>query len=245
MKQIADREQMLFKDSILAEIVHLPEQRTGNILMRPAFRNFEIPYLARAGVDDKHSIPVSDLMLSVRNGSFRVRSQSLNKNIIPRMSNAHNFSMGSLAVYRFLCDMQMQNLSGGIGFSWGPMGKFIPYLPRVTYRNFILQAATWNLLKKDLKGLTGADNEKDLLLAMRALRQKFRIPSEVLLQEGDNELWLDLENIAFIKLLRNEILNSTHIVLQESIGSDENGIVSGKDGTYANEFVFYFYQDHK
>jgi hypothetical protein len=242
MRQLSEREQSVSEDSILAEIVHLPEQRTGNILMRPVLRNFEIPYLASPGVDDKHKILVADLLLSVRNDRFRIRSQRLDKFIIPRMANAHNYSMGALPVYRFLCDMQSQQMISGIGFSWGVLGNIIPYLPRVTYRNFILQAATWNLRKNDLTGLLEAVSDDELLAEMIALREKFRIPSRVLLQEGDNELWLNFENIRFIKLFRNEIQNCTQVVLQESIIESNSSPVKGHEGSYANEFVFYFYQ---
>ena len=44
-KEIAEIEQNKNPDIIFAEIIHLPESRTGNILLHPVFRNYEIPWV--------------------------------------------------------------------------------------------------------------------------------------------------------------------------------------------------------
>jgi hypothetical protein len=74
IRDINALEQIISGDTILAEIVHLPQQRTGNVLMRPHMRKYEIPYLARSVLDKEFVIPISDLMLSVRRDKLMLRS---------------------------------------------------------------------------------------------------------------------------------------------------------------------------
>jgi len=62
-QNIVGQETQLQKDKIRAEIVHLPQSRTGNILIRPVLRSYEIPYLAKSTLTLDHQLPLSDLML--------------------------------------------------------------------------------------------------------------------------------------------------------------------------------------
>ncbi|HEV7396134.1 MAG TPA: lantibiotic dehydratase family protein, partial [Pyrinomonadaceae bacterium] len=94
-------------NAIFAEIVHLPEGRAGNIVARPVFRDFEIPYLGRSGARAKQQIPVSDLRISVHGEHVHLRSATLGREVIPRLTNAHDSKFGP-AVYRFLSALQYQ-----------------------------------------------------------------------------------------------------------------------------------------
>src|SRR6185369_11823430 len=93
-------------DAIFAEIVHLPDGKLGNIASRPLMRDYEIPYLARSVVDAHYQIPITDLHVSVQNNRIQLRSSRLDREVIPRMTNAHYYSWRSPAVYRFLCLLQ-------------------------------------------------------------------------------------------------------------------------------------------
>ena len=53
-------EEALQPDAVFAEVVHLPENgRTGNVILRPALRAYEIPYLGQSGVPAERQIPVT------------------------------------------------------------------------------------------------------------------------------------------------------------------------------------------
>ncbi|HNW99205.1 MAG TPA: lantibiotic dehydratase [Bacteroidales bacterium] len=240
-RKITEKEKSLNPDVIYAEIVHLPESRTGNILLRPALREYEIPFLAKANVDKEHQISLNDLMLSVRSNKIFLRSRKLNKEIIPRLSTAHNYSYNSLPIYHFLCDLQMQNSRGGVGFSWGVLQNEFTFLPRVCYQNVILSLAQWNLRKEDFEKLLKYE-ENNLLNIINEWREKFKMPRYIALADGDNELVIDLENILCVKTFIDAIKKRQSIKLIEFIFDSETSVVKSEEGSFANQVIIPFYK---
>ncbi|MDQ4024104.1 MAG: lantibiotic dehydratase family protein [Actinomycetota bacterium] len=112
LKEHLDQEEALHPGVAYAEIVHLPEGRLGNILLRPVLRSYEIPYLGRSGAAPDRQIPVQDLWVSVNEDRIALRSERLNREVWPRLTSAHNYTWRSLGVYRFLCALQEQGSAG-------------------------------------------------------------------------------------------------------------------------------------
>ena len=177
---------------MFAEIVHLPEGRLGNILLRPVLRGHEIAYLGRSGAPRERQIPIVDLMISVSGGEIRLRSRSLGGRVIPRLTSAHNYDLGSLGVYRFLCALQGQGVAAELAWDWGPL-RSAPFLPRVVTGKLVLARARWNAHKDELARL-GRGDAVTRFRAVQTWRQTRRIPRWVSLADGDNELPVDLEN---------------------------------------------------
>src|SRR5579859_810706 len=50
-------------DAIYAELVHLPQGRSGNVIARPVMRSHEIPFLARSAVDGQNQVLLTDLLV--------------------------------------------------------------------------------------------------------------------------------------------------------------------------------------
>src|SRR5690606_17789509 len=57
-KKVVELENGLNPTKVLAEIIHLPESRHGNVLIRPSFREYEIPYLGKSTKDVDHILGV-------------------------------------------------------------------------------------------------------------------------------------------------------------------------------------------
>jgi hypothetical protein len=243
IKEITAKEAALNENKILAEIVHLPQSRVGNVIIRPVIREFEIPYLAQSAVDKEHQLPISDLYLSYKRGQIILRSKRLNKEIIPMLTNAHNYAMDALPIYHFLSDLSKQNKRPGVFFSWGFMANQFGFLPRVEYKNIILSRAQWNFSKEDIKDMVELKGQ-NLLDAITKLREKWGMPEKVVLSEGDNELYIDLTSELYIRMLFNAIGKKPSFQLIEFLDSPERAIIKDEKGnSYTNQIVFSFYKN--
>ncbi|WP_290792231.1 lantibiotic dehydratase [Flavihumibacter sp. UBA7668] len=233
---ITEKEQELEKEIIFAEIVHLPESRIGNILLHPAFRTYEIPYLSKSSVDEKHQLPVQDLMISVRKNKILLRSKSLNKEIIPRLSSAHNYNLQPLPVYQFLCDLQTQGIANGFSFSWGDISFQHKFLPRVLYRQTILHAATWQLRKEDWEYLINV-SDSELLVKLIEFRNTWQLPDKVVIADGDNELLIDFSNSILRSVFLDLIQKRQSLVIREFLYTNSTGVRDLMGNNYANQFL--------
>lgn len=222
---------------ILAEIIHLPESRIGNILLHPAFRKYEIPFLAKASVDADHQVLLQDLYVSVRGNKVRLYSKKLGKLVVPRLSTAHNYSNNALPVYQFLCDLQLQDKQSGIGFNWGALENYQKFLPRVVYKKTILFTAQWSFLQADIASLV--DKEGDALLeAAAAFRQQWKLPALMVLADGDNELLVNLEDILMLRVWLDAVKKRPGFILKEFLGADGEAVVKDVKGNrYTNQFI--------
>lgn len=232
-------EEQAYKNKIVAEIVHLPESRTGNVLLRPVLRDYEIPYLAKSGVAMENQIGLEDLLISVKHGRIILRSKRLNKEIIPRLSTAHNFSFNSLPVYRFLCDLQFQDIDKpSLAFHWGSMSELFPFLPRVEYGNVVLSPCTWHLTSSDFENLCKNITSESFIEEVSIWRNKWNMPRRIVLIDGDNELLVDFESDLNCKVFFNEIKSLKKIQLAEYLFDPEIALIRDEIARpYTNEVI--------
>ena len=244
--EITTKEQELMPYMVLAEIAHLPDSRVGNILSRPHIRDYEILYLANSDLQENRLIYMSDLYLSIRQGRICLRSKKLNKEIVPRLTNAHNYRNNPMPVYRFLCDMQHQQGRTGLYFNWGYLSNELNYLPRVRYKNTILSLATWKIKISEIKHLFTFKDDEKLLIETAKWREKDKLPQKMQLKDGDNELLVDWDNAQSIRALFSIIKKRDMITLTEFLYDPENSVVRDENGNpYLNECIVVFYKDSK
>lgn len=238
--QITDREKVNRSEAALAEIVHLPQSRIGNVLMRPVFREYEIPYLAKTSVDQEHVISLADLTISVKRNKVILYSEKLKREVRPHLSTAHNYRNNSLPVYHFLCDLQHQNQRSGLQFSWGALQNEFKFLPRVRYKNILFSLASWKLVKDDYRALF--DSPFDQLVKVGAeLMDKFKLPQRVVLADGDNELYVDLQNAHSLNVFRKTVKKRPSANLVEFGYEMENALIkNNQKQAFTNQMVIVF-----
>lgn len=240
LNEITDKEKEMNPNYLIAEIVHLPEARVGNILSRPAFREYEIPYLTQAGVEHEKQINLSDLTVSIKNDRIVLKSIQYNKEVIPKQTTAHNYSNNSMPIYHFLCDLQLQNKRGALYCKWGSLENDFDYLPRIRYRNWILKRQQWRISCERIKGFEKYDDAM-LLKEFTLLCETLKMPRKLLLPDFDNELLIDVNNVVSIRALLAQVKKQPNFVLKEFLDNEENVVTPG----FVNEFIFPFYRNVK
>ena len=225
VKEISKKEQELNSNQILAEIIHLPESRIGNILRRPETRDYEIPYLAKSLLPEKNQIPVEDLVISIKNGKIILRSKRLNKEIIPQLTNAHNYSFNSLPIYNFLCDLNFQGIKSSLYFDWGGLMDIYDFLPRVEFDNIILAKARWKIDKKEVERLISIINKNDSFAEIENWRKKRQIPKWIQWIKQDNTLLVNLENKDLLNMFLSSVKNEEKIIIEEFLCNEKDNFI--------------------
>lgn len=238
VKSIAKKESELNSTYILAEILHLPEARIGNIIRRPILRSYEIPYLAQSILPEENQISVNDLYISVRENKIVLRSKKLNKEIKPYLTNSHKYSANSLPVYHFLCDLHSQNIRPKMQFDWGDLKLLYNFFPRIEYKNIIISKACWKINEKEMKPLKEISSNKLVLLKQaNEWRRKRKIPGWVQWIRNDNTLTLNLENFEMLKLFIQIVVKEKIILIEEFLYNENDD--------FKREFIFPMYKINK
>lgn len=235
VRQLLAREEQRVPDALFAEVVHLPEGRIGNVLLRPVLREHEIPFLGRSGAAPECQIPVDDLMVSVVSGEIILRSRRLGRRVIPRLTTAHNYQYRALRLYRFLCSLQHQGLCGGVWWDWGPL-ETCAFLPRVSLDRIVFSRARWVIFGQEfdrLKKLKGTDHFEYL----QAIRRMRAIPRYVVVPDADNELVVDLDNVLSVEAMADLLPHRSELVLTEMFPGPHELCSSGVEGRFVHEIV--------
>ncbi|MEG0928890.1 lantibiotic dehydratase [Chryseobacterium sp.] len=208
--EIQRTEQEQEPEIIFAEVIYIPEKRAANIARRPRLSEYEIPIFANSN-DHNKPILLKDILVSIEKGEIILRSEKLNKRIVPRLSNAHNFHKSESSFYKFLCAIQYQNQDNlNIRVNYSGMKK--RFFPRIAYRNIILHRACWFLQENDMDAIKRA---KQPLSELKIFIQKWNVAKYVVLVQGDNELFLDTTNDSYLLLLIDELKNNKTLQLSE------------------------------
>lgn len=232
LNEVQDFEKKYNKDAIVAEILHLPEDRIGNVIIRPSFREYDIEYLAKS--QKKNILSINDLFLKIINGKLVLFSKKHNKKIMPRLSCAHNYSFNSLPIYKFLCDYQFVDTESGLSFNWPDFLKEIfVYFPRVIDGNVIVSPATWVFNKSRHYG-----NEKDFESSIVKILKEHDVPTTFLLSDFDNELLINTEEELSFNVFIKTIKGRDNFTIKEFLYTPEKSLIKGTNNeSFTNEFI--------
>nr|BBH87004.1 lantibiotic dehydratase [Thermosporothrix sp. COM3] len=238
LRQIARTEEADAPGCIRAELVYLPkENRLANVLTYAPLGRYEICYGTSAGTDQKHVIPLDELVVGVRDNRFYVRWTARNCEILLSIGHMLN-PIFAPPLVRFLCDISREQTPMLSRFYWGQAEAF-PYLPRVQSGRSVLRLAQWEISASfHLKALQ-LETPEQFWQSLGRWREQWHVPRYVYTGEMDQRLLLDLERREHVEELRLQLLRKVpdRLILQEGLPGPADAWIEGPEGHYLSEFV--------
>ncbi|MFI1864212.1 lantibiotic dehydratase [Streptomyces jumonjinensis] len=124
--------------------------------------------------------------------------------------NALNLRTHTPPLARFLTELSRAQYAQVTVFDWG-VAAAMPFLPRLRYGRTVLAPARWRLETSELPSSTEWD------AALADWRARRRLPRQVYLVEGDQHLFLNLEEAGHRTLLREHLDRAHTAVLVEAL----------------------------
>jgi len=225
VRHIVSCEQLRHPDAVLAEIVHLPRPKSGNVIKRPVLREYEIPYAGTSGAPHERQLGLNDLYVGLdKSNRFIVWSKRLNRRVIPMLSSAHNFALdNSLAIYRFLCNVAAHATS-----RFTPIladADYFSRMPRIRFGDCVLRAASWTVVREEFEQLRLSLPNA----AVEAWSVRRGLPRLTTYGPHDQMMVLDLRNPILVRCF----LNAKHVfplVLKEASPNQAVSLCRDREG---------------
>jgi hypothetical protein len=235
-RKIGEKEQAANPDVIFAEVIHHSDELADKLNTRHDLREMVIPILTDSEKKEEYRLELNDLYLSVSNNTLILRSSRLNKRVIPRLSTAYNHRRDTFSIYRFLCDLQNEDIQPRLSFSISSLFPGLPFYPAVYYNNILLEPARWEIDCHIFKSMTKLDGQKRMD-AFKKLARELQLPEVVLYEQHDQRLLVRSYCQHDIDMLIEIVKNKKLCILREH-HDDEDGLVRDEDNRlYAHELV--------
>jgi thiopeptide-type bacteriocin biosynthesis protein len=206
--------------------------RVSNVARVPLLTDHSLPVGTFADPGDPSVIDLDDLVVGAAGGRLFVHSLTRDTEIAPTTVHMLVVSRVGPEVARFLYDITDARARACNAWTWGELDAMLPFLPRVRHGRTILASATW----RPAVGLVDAGlTESEWSRRLDAWRERWRVPSEVFMTNGDNRIGLDLDAPLHRRILRHELSRRPSTLLVESPGGE--GFGTGWSNGRANEIV--------
>lgn len=238
-ERIAQTEAAANPDALFAEIGQLSDAHADNINRRKHIYPFEIPVNVSSTLPLDNQIALSDLLISIQNDQVVLESATFKKTIVPRLTSAYNFNRNNLAVFRFLCDLQYQNIQSNLNLDPEIFFPGLSYYPRVMYKQAVLCLAKWKITKSEVKYLT--EGKADFVDGFEEFRKKLHLPASVALTRNDQQLVFNLDKKDEVLLFLECLKGLEQAVLQEFLVPENAVVYAGYKQPLVNQCIAFLY----
>lgn len=235
-REIVAAEQKANPEILFFDVAYMAESGIDNVNRRAAIYSYQLSLLNY----DTSAAPLSlnDIYISIRGNEVFLRSQKLNRRLVPRIASAYNYNRSDLAVFRLLCDLQHQGIQSNLQFNLQDLFPLAHYYPRVQYKQFILSPAKWKIEANDAQlGNT--------TVQMAAYLKRIGIAGLVKIGVSDQTLFLDTQKETDLGFLFRLIQNKETFYLEEAFLPSID-IIKDEDGhSYQNQILLCLSNDQE
>jgi thiopeptide-type bacteriocin biosynthesis protein len=166
------------------------------------------------------TISIDDLAVTADATQMYLIRLSTGTRVVPRVMNALEATLRTPPLARFLSEIASARHAVYGAFDYGA-ARDLPHLPRIRYGRTVLAAARWILTSTDLVPSTSSTT--DWQTALCSWRERWHVPSLVLLCQGELRLPLDLGRAFHRALLRSRLERTGKVEIRESPGDSSAG----------------------
>ncbi|ANI90123.1 hypothetical protein A9P82_13015 [Arachidicoccus ginsenosidimutans] len=228
---------------IFTEINSISDYKTANIERRISVRDYEIPILVSSTKEQSKQIRLSDIWIEIKEGSILLWSKSLGKRIIPRLDSAYNYSRADLAIFRFLCDVQYQDIHPILPFSLSQFFPGFQYYPRVAYKSTILCLAEWHISRETWEYCL-KNNSNDSIQLIREMLIKLGISTHFAYTQFDQQLVFNLHIDSDMLLLSDILQKEKYLIIKEFpfVSNQQFAVKDENKLPYISQFITHLYR---
>ncbi|WP_442590522.1 thiopeptide-type bacteriocin biosynthesis protein [Pedobacter sp. AW31-3R] len=140
-KELVEIEEQANPDVIFFDIAYQAEKHVDNINRRKSLYKYELPILT--WTESNQVLDLDDIVLSVTGEELVLHSIKHQKRLIPRLASAYNYTRSDLTIFRFLSDLQHQNVHLALTVNPEQVLPGLDFYPRIQYKNLVLSPAKW------------------------------------------------------------------------------------------------------
>ncbi|GAB2806804.1 lantibiotic dehydratase [Actinoallomurus bryophytorum] len=194
--------------------------RVANVARVPRLTAHSLPVGRFADPGDPSVVDLDDLAVGSADGRLFLQSLSRGTEIVP--TTIHMLVLREVApdVARFLYDVSDARHRACAAWTWGDLDAMLPFLPRVRHGRTIMAPATW---RPSLDLVDTAVPDREWQRRLDAWRERWRVPAEVFMTNGDNRIGLDLDATLHRRILRYELGRRKSTLLVEPPGGEGFG----------------------
>jgi thiopeptide-type bacteriocin biosynthesis protein len=216
------------------DIGYISEHHADNINRRRDIYQYQLSLMNYDTSTDPMTL--DDLFVSLIGDEVVLRSGSLNKRMIPRLASAYNYQRSDLPVFRFLCDLQSQNLQSVFSVRLPELLPDINYYPRLVFKNVIVSPRSWRVRKDYFVKNPG---ELGIWLKGQGVGRYVKWGA------ADQTLWFDLHSEIDLIVMKVLLEKHNEMLLEEASMPKSHSIIDEKKRPYLGQYIASVTHDQK